>query len=177
MPPAKKATPPTWQDSEGRDWCIKLNLGLIDDVLVETKIDLAPADNDLSEVVGLLFDDRALAGLLWSCCKDQAENKGIDRKQFNQGLDAEALKSGWGAVVDAIHFFTQIKSPKLADAQREAFEAQMKFVDATATQLMESIRKRTSGAKMKTMLSKLGSQIEKNLDQALDKSASNWPVS
>lgn len=166
MPLAEKPTQsPTFNDAANRTWQVKLNLSLLDAVLANTQVDLAPSNSDVSPVLGLLFDDRKLGAVLWHCVQEQAKQRQVDRASFFGSLDGETLKSGWGAVVDAIVFFTQSKSQKMADALREAIEAQMRLVEAGASKIIETLKSQATDEAMKTALEKMGRDLQTEINQ------------
>lgn len=171
--PKEIKAPPTFPDANGRRWTIKLTLGLIEGVQERCGIDLAPDDNDISPVAGLLFNTRKLGGLLWECCRKQAEADGIDREAFFEALDEDALSAGWGAVVDAIVFFIHSKSPKVAESVRLAVEAQMQLLEAGAEQMQKAMQSDVTKQGIAEALDQIGRQMQSELNQALTQAATD----
>lgn len=117
---------PSFEDSQKRRWMVNLTLGVCDAIQDATGVDLL-ADGDTAGVMGLLFDRRKLAAALWECVVKQAAEKQISREAFIEALDGDALTGGWGAVVDAIVFFTPSQSRKAVQA---AIDTQCKALEA-----------------------------------------------
>jgi hypothetical protein len=172
MTPDKNRTvPPTFQDSEKRTWTINLVLDTCDAVQEATGLDLIPKNCDASGVLSLLLDDRQLADVLWVCIEEQAPKKNVDRKAFRKALDADALYTGWEALVEAIVFFIRRKSPKLAEAWQQAVQAQLKFMEANAANLAKTMSSRTTDEALKKKLDELGDRMQADLNKALENSA------
>lgn len=161
-------TPPSFQDSEKRSWTIKLTLRGIDTIRDNTKLDLAPRDvSDIDPVLNLLFDDRALGDVLWWCIHKQASKINIDKDSFFEALDGEALRNGWGALVDAIVFFTRSKSPTLARAIVEGVEKKMRFIEMGASKMVEAFKSQTTDEALRKRLDELGDQMQRDLIEGL----------
>src|SRR4051794_17377170 len=125
MSDQKTKAPPTFVDLKKRTWSISLNLELLDAIQAATQVDLVGDDGDSMPVIGLMFDRRKLGEALWVVCQDQAKVKDVDKKDFRAGLDGDALTNGWGALAEAVIFFTPTQSQS---ATRAAFEKQMQVL-------------------------------------------------
>lgn len=98
--------PPRFKDAKGREWAINPTLGRFDTILEHTGVDLIPDGNDVSAVVSLRASERKLCDVLWWAIQPLAAAKSIDRADFNDSLNGDVLTAGWGAIIDAIVFFT-----------------------------------------------------------------------
>ena len=165
--------PPTFHDSQGRDWTIKLSGELIENVLTATQVDLVPDDHDYIPVVNLVASHRKLGAVLWECVKRQAESHEVDRSAFIEALDGPAYLKGWEALVDAIHFFIRSLSAKRADQFLAVVEAGMKVMEAEAETAVEIINSQTTDEALKEAVGKIKAQMQSELAQELASSAEN----
>jgi len=165
----EKSSPPTFADSSGRTWTINLTLGLIDHIQEATGVDLL-ADGEHSPLTGLLFDPRKLARVLFASLGKQAESQRVDQKAFTGSLTGDSLAAGWGALVDAVVFFTPSQSRA---ALRAGIDAQMMAMEqgvlaiakvASSTETNEAIRQR---------MKQLEEEMQAELPRALAGSATN----
>lgn len=83
---------------------LKLTIATADQVDACTGVDLI-GDDANNVLIGLLFDQRKLGGVLWLLCKQQAEAHAVDQAAFNADLDSETLSAAWGAIGEAVAFF------------------------------------------------------------------------
>lgn len=163
-------SPPTFADSDGRVWTIKLSLGLIDRVQSATQIDLAPEDNNVSPITQLIFQSRLLGQVLWECCRPAAESAGVSREEFVDRLDPESLAAGWGALQEAVIFFIHSKSPAVAVATRRAMEAEMQVVEAGARQMIATLESTTTEKALKEAIGRIGREMQEGITTGLGKS-------
>lgn len=160
-------SPPTFQDAEQRTWTVKLTLDLLDRVLMSTQIDLAPDNADVSAFCELLSQPRKLGGVLWACIQKQAESTGVDRESFLEAIDGKVLMDGWEAVRDAIHFFTQSRSPKTAESIRAAIDAELKMMEAGAQVIIETIKSEATDEALKKKVAEIGRHMQGEIKKAL----------
>ena len=176
--PKEVHQPPTFQDQAKNLWTVKLTLGLVDDVLAETGIDLLPQNNDVSPIINLWFDPRKLGLVLWQLCKVQAESRKIDQSAFSKLLDAPAMKAGWGAMADAtIFFIQQTQGQKSAEAVEKVIEAQMRVIEAGVVELIATIESSEVNEAVKQTAIRIGAEMKAGLIQQLANGASESPAS
>lgn len=161
------SAPPVFQVGEHR-FGIKLTIDLVDQVLVETEIDLLNEANDPTEVVQLLFHDRKLVRVLWVLIQDQAIAAGFDLAAFRKLCDGEVMSAGWGALVDATVFFIRKKNEKVGDAYLETLEAQVAMLEAGANQIKKTMQSDETKRSMQRAATNLGKHVESQLAKACD---------
>lgn len=146
MPPKQPAIepptqPPRFRDASGREWSIKLTLGVIESIQEQAGVDVLPRDCDVSTLTGLLFDPRQLAKVLWAAIQSK---DGSTWEEFRDALDGEALSLGWNALVEAVLFFIRSQSEPLAKTVEEAIEASMRLMERGT----EAIRRTMASAEI-----------------------------
>jgi len=161
----------TWRDDKGREWTIRLTLDLADRVLASTKVDLIPDDNDLRAVLGLCFQNRKLAAVLWECSKDAAKEEGIDKAAFLDSLDGSALVAGWEALKNETQDFIEAQNPKIAELVRAASDAHLQGMEQGLDMMIEEIRNGAADDAMKAAVQ----QIRDEMHQALANIATGSP--
>lgn len=177
--------PPTWKDSAGRLWTIKLNLQLLDDVLATTGVDLVPEGKNVSSVTALLLNHRALGSVLWALTRDQAvrvqvpSNNGdaahpLTEREFKQSLEADQLHEGWEAIVDAILFFIQSQSPGLAQATKEVIDAEVDVMEAGAQEILATLRSQEVSGAINDAAARLGKEMKEMTIAELAKPVTGW---
>lgn len=168
--PKQPHKPPTFEDSAGNVWQIKLTVGLADEVLETTQVDLIPDDNDVSPIVALALQSRKFSQLLWLCVRSQAESKGVQEKEFRAAFEAQSLQDGWLALRDAILFFIRTtKGTMQADAAAGLFDAAMRMADVGAMALLEQVRSPKTEAAVKEMFQEAGKTAQADLKRNLSK--------
>jgi hypothetical protein len=168
------AAPPTFK-AGGRVYTIDLNLGLIDSVLAATQLDLAPDNGDYHEVSLLLLNPRKLGNVLWACCNAQADSNGVDRDAFLAALDKDALTNGWGALADAVVFFTPNKI--VANQAAEMIEAQVRMIEAQAKEVAKSFSSPEVAKAMQEVIEEQGASLREGIREEFDKSVTSSPES
>lgn len=164
--------PPVFRDDAARDWTIRLTSQAIDDVLDLTQVDLIPEGENVSGVIGLCLNHRLLSKVLWCLCRKQAEAKQIDERSFKEGLEATALSKAWGALVDAILFFIQeTKGLGLAKAFQEIFEAEIRVIEAGATEMLQVLQASEVNEAMKDTAKRIGAEMKQEILSQLASSA------
>jgi hypothetical protein len=158
----------TWQDAAKRTWTIKITGRLLESVKEATGIDLVPDNNNTSAVASLLLQSRKLGGVLWECHKTVAtEARAISQADFFDSLDGPALKSGWGALVDAVVEFHAAISPDLGSAIRESIDAQIRAEDAATEQLIKTIKSEATDQAIQKYVKQLGEKMQAEVVKAL----------
>lgn len=166
----KPTGPPTFQDSQKRTWTINLTLGLIDAVQAESGVDLIADEGDVSPMVALLSDRRKLAAALWACVAPQAATKQVTREAFINALDGDTLAAGWGAMVDAIVFFTPSSRRSWVQA---AFDAQIAAMEQGAIAVAEVAASEETNEAIRDAILKIKSDLQAELPRALAESVSS----
>lgn len=144
-------------------------MGLIDRIATNAHIKLLPDGNDTTAIVGLLFNPSQLGEVLWECVTEQAESKDFSRQQFIDALDGDALAGGFGALQDAIVFFTP-KSTR--DAMRIALEKQMIAIEHGGAMVARVAKSETTDQAIKKQLERIEEELTANL-KTFDASALN----
>ena len=158
-----KQTPPTFQDSLNRTWTLNLSLDLLDTIQEATQVDLVGDDGDTAVVIQLVFNRKKLGEVLWIACHEQAKGRDIDRKAFRTGLDGDALTNGWGALVDAVVFFTPTQS---REAVRAAFEKQMEGMEQGCLAIARVARSLETSEEIKKQIAKIETDMQAGLPAA-----------
>lgn len=175
MPPNR---PPTFEDGEGNTWQIKLTYGLAEDVLEQTQVDLIPDDNDVSPIVAVALSAKKLAHILWICIQRQADAQGVDERAFKSSLGGQEFENGWHALREAVLFFIQsLRGTKQAEAAAAVFEAAMKFQDAQAAAMLETLKSSKTETMIKEIFQEAGKQaqadLKKNMQQEISARAAS----
>lgn len=172
QPESKVVTkPPVFQDAKKNSWTINLTIGLLNRVLENNQVDLAPDNNDASPILGLLFQRNKLCDVAWTCCKAQADEKGVTRDDFLDAIDGNVIMKCWEALVDAIAFFIQSRSQKLAEAFLEAVEAGLKVLGMGAELTIKSIKSQQTDQALKKAAERIGQEMQNEIQKALEESA------
>lgn len=170
MTTTKNDGPPIFRDDAGNDWTIRLNVQVADEVLDETQVDLLRADNETSQLTGLLFDPRKLSDVLWVLCRKQAEAKQIDKGKFREGLEADGLTKGWEAICNAVVFFTRRQSPAMGEALEKIIAAQMKVVETGTLEILKTIESQEIDDAVKQTTQRIAGELKTSVIAQLGKS-------
>ena len=163
-------TPPTFPDSAGRVWTIKLTLGLIEEVQEKLQFDLVPDNCDATPLVELWNEKKRMIDLLWAVCEEQAEDKQVTRSMFLKSLDAETIPAAWGALCDSIVFFIQgFKSERAGGLYLAAVEAGMRVKAEEAGALIRTIQSSTTDEAIKKKVRAIEQSMQKELVEELGK--------
>jgi hypothetical protein len=165
---------PRFKDAKGNEWTLSLTLGLTDRVLSATGVDLLSDSGDTGTVLALVFDRRKLANVLWAVLSAEASDRGINQEQFVDALDGEALSNGWGALVDAIVFFTP---PQGREVLRAAIESQVAAMEQGVAALAEVAASQATNDAMKEAAGRIKDAMQADLTKALANSAGNLEAS
>jgi len=91
---------PEFRDRLGRSWPIVLTPQVRNRLAHTTGAELT-GPVGVAELGALAFRPDALREALWQCCYVDAMDRKIDRKAFNQSLDAATLRAGFQALVES----------------------------------------------------------------------------
>lgn len=183
--PKQILKPPTFLDSQNREWTIKLTGELIDAVQAATQIDLVPDDQDYTPIINLVASHRKLGAVLWECCKGQATSltvadgkaeRPFARSDFMAGLEGPAYTAGWEAILDAIYFFIHCQGPigpKRAEQFLAIIEAGMKVVEAQIMTTCEVIQSDSTDEALKEAVEKIKGEMQGELKKELANCATN----
>lgn len=116
---------PCFKDSTGREWRISPSLGLFDAIQEATGVDLIPDGNDISTVMSLPMHRKKLSDVLWAAIAARAKESGVSRETFRESIDGDVLTAGWGALLDAIVFFTPSSKRSELEAAIEMYSQAM----------------------------------------------------
>lgn len=157
-------TSPPRLTAGGREYQIRLTLGLGDKIAERTGVDLV-GDDARDQIFALMVDQRKLAAVLWQFCESQAE---VDRDAFLESLDGATLAEGWQAVVDAVVFFIH---PLSREQFEIAFEQQMAAWEAGTANLRKMIQSEESQAAIAKTLREMQTKAQRDFEKALGESA------
>lgn len=129
------SSPNTWKDAEGREWPVCLTLGRARMLRDRTGVDLVDHTR-AGNVADLLADRYKLADVLWFFAERKAKEVGVNREAFDEGLDADALTAGWGAISDEFVNFCQ---PSTQDAVRRQIDKDTEAMELAAKAMAETI--------------------------------------
>lgn len=129
---------------------------------------------DVSVVMDLLFDRRKLGAVLWSCVASQAREQETTEADFLNTLDGDALTAGWGALVDAIVFFTPSQS---RGAMQAAIEAQVEALEKGVEALVEVAQSEQTSESLKIVSQKMRDEMQAGMSKALGEFAGNLAAS
>ncbi len=127
----------TFKDTMGREWKLRLNVGLLGEVKREAAIDLGLVAQDLSWVEMLFGKFEKLIQVLWVLCADQAAAIPITPEEFPYGFDGEVLELAGSALTEAIADF--YPRSKIARALKEKLPAIMAETDNRAIAELERL--------------------------------------
>ena len=99
---------PSFKDTRGNEWLLRLDVGKIRDVRELHKVNLAAIDGTAYDK--LESDPELLVNVLWTLCKSQAGEKSVSEVQFGEGLVGDAIDNATAAMLEAIgDFFPKSK--------------------------------------------------------------------
>lgn len=159
---------PTFKDAEGREWRFTPSLGLFDAILEATGVDLIPDGNDVSAAMALPTNRRKLSDALWAAIKSQAGE--VTRAQFNDRLNGDVLTDGWGALLDAIVFFTPIQKREEVKA---AIELQAAVGEQSVKAAVETMKSEETNQVIREAIEKTQREMAADLPKALGIGATN----
>lgn len=163
----KVEAPPSFRTHD-RDWTIILTVGLTDRVRDATGVDLLA--DDRTPYLSLLFDNRKLAAVLWTCVACQAEAASVEREAFLESLDGDALTAGWGALAEAIVFFSQ---KPLREAVKTDIELKIEAMEKGVLAMAEIATSEEAETAIQAALNQLKGELQADLPRAFADSVSS----
>lgn len=155
---------PCFKDAAGREWRFAPSLGLFDAIQEATGVDLIPDGNDVSAVMALPMNRRKLSDVLWATVEGKAKDAGVTREQFRDSINGDVLTEGWGALLDAIVFFTPTSTRAEVQA---AIDVQVAAMERGVTAVVETLRSEETEAAISEALSKVTEEMRRDLPKAL----------
>lgn len=152
----------TWKDSEGRTWDVTISVALLDSIKKQTQLDLAPDNYDVSTLVGLKFQSRKLAQILYICAGES-----IARDDFMGAIDGDVLIAGWRALVDDVIAFYAAMNPGIAEPLHALIQAQLNANDKLCDEAIAMIRSVTTEQAMQAKISKVADEMQAALVKKL----------
>jgi hypothetical protein len=98
----------TFTDADGREWKLRLTLGVIEDVRDTLDVDLLqPEDGDPPLLTRLGTDERLMAEVICCILADQFEANKVDAKSIKRAFDGTTLLAAQTAFYDELVLFFQ----------------------------------------------------------------------
>ena len=99
---------PTFKDTNGREWNVRANVGIIKEVRENLQVNLAALDGKIFE--RLQDDPELLVNVLWIVCKEDAAKASITPEKFGEALVGDVIDDATQALTQAIaNFFPKRK--------------------------------------------------------------------
>lgn len=136
-----------FKDSNGREWCITVDVRAIARVRDLCQVDLAKLFDDSFSLMKALFEDPVkLSDVLWTLI-----NTG-DRLEFDTGFTGDTLETAANAMIEAVIDF--FPNPKRREALRETLRKSWEAVDLA----MDEVEQKVSEISSTQLLSAMRSQ-------------------
>jgi len=142
-----------FRDKKGREWNLKLDAGIVDDVYDATgEIDLYKiGDSDCSLYVRIMGDIRILTNVVWQIVKPQAGD--MTPRQFKELLDGRAQEEMGKAFTRAIADFSPRRlGQMLLKGMKKTEELESALIDRETAKL-EMMTLEEAEAKIKSSIS------------------------
>lgn len=159
----QRTTPPTFEDSKGNVWTLNLTVGLAEKIVERTQVDLLD-ENPMAVVLDLIYDYRMLTKVLWEFVEVRATELGIDRGQFIEGLDSDALSEGWSAISEAVIFFTP---PHARAGIRATWEKQMEAMERGTQTLVDQVKNPHTDRQIERAMEKMKKDLQGHLEKSV----------
>lgn len=163
--------PPRFRDAKGAEWEINPTIGLADRILSATGFDPLEGATGQS-AVELLFDSRKLCKVLWVATA--AEARQISLEAFADAMNGDALTAGWGALVDAIIFFTPKQNRAAAQA---AIEMQVEAMEKGVEALVEVAMSAETSRGLRDAGNRVKDEMQDGLSKVFAEFAGSLPAS
>lgn len=122
-------------DCKGRDWTLRLTVGVLADVRTHAGIDLGKAIRSEQSLSDLLFGDPSdLVKVLWVLVSKKAEERQVTPEEFAHGFDGPALEQATEALLQAIADF--FPRSRVAAALKTGLAAALEKMDRTVLSQM-----------------------------------------
>lgn len=105
-------------DSEGREWDLSLNVGLVTKLRTDAGFELGKTTSAEKLGEALFADPETFAKVLWVCVESQAEKKGVSGEAFAFALDGDTIEKATTALMLAIIDFFHRRGPGKVMAAR-----------------------------------------------------------
>lgn len=131
----------TFKDRENREWEVKLDVGMIEDIKDETGVDLDDLMKEKSKMSEMIFaETRKLVEIMYVICKEQINKIPLTPREFAKGFDRQTLDSASDAFLNAlILFYPRTSAGKVL---AEEFPQMILKMDAEITRkTKESVKK------------------------------------
>lgn len=102
---------PSFKDSNGREWMLRLDAPTIRAIRQSLDVNLASFDGPTFARLG--SDPCLLVDVLWLMCREQAQPIGVTDEQFGRSLVADSLEAGSDALLEAIVDFSPSRRAKV----------------------------------------------------------------
>lgn len=165
---------PCFKDAAGREWRLTPSLGLFDAIHEATGVDLIPDGNDVSAAMSLPMKRIKLSEVLWAAIAPKAKDAGVTREQFRDSINGDVLTAGWGALLDAIVFFTPTSNRAEVQA---AIDVQAAAMERGVAAVVETLKSQETEAAIGEAISKASDELRRELPRALAIGATSSPES
>lgn len=109
----------TFRDADGRDWTLRLTVGLLEEVKEGTGVDLTRVVTSPDGLGDVLFaDPRTIVKVLWVIVAAQADKAGVTPESFGYSFDGEAVERATEALVGSVLDFFPRSRPARAMRER-----------------------------------------------------------
>jgi hypothetical protein len=160
---AEPVETPTFTDTEGREWLLRITCGHTTEILETCGIDLSISK--LAKAYEIMSDDlKKFVQVLWILIEQQAEVQGVSPADFAKSLDGEAVSDAMEAIDKAVVNFTP----------RRMRPAASKIIEAATTLSGDIVAE--IGKKIDTTMKNRKALVEKtmrDMDKNVAKSPSN----
>ena len=92
-------------DNKGQSWEVVVSVGTAKACRTLLDIDICDLPTDFDLVQRLRVDDVLLANVLYVCCKEQAESRGVSDEAFGGLLVGDVIEQAEAALWEALTFF------------------------------------------------------------------------
>ena len=131
---------PRFDDNKGRSWTIHITPWTMREVKAFAGVNLGTVLNDgMKQLADILEDPVDVCSIIYALCKEQADTRGIDLKDFMEGIVGEPFDQATAALVEGLRdFFGHRRGAML-----------------TATLVLMKQDEKTSNRQIKSVLKKL----------------------
>jgi len=97
----------SFRDAQGREWVIKIDVGVMLDVQERTGLDLPVLMKSDERIADLIFGDAtATARALWVLCEEQAKERHLNERNFMRLFDGNTLQEATKALLVSVANFS-----------------------------------------------------------------------
>jgi hypothetical protein len=149
---------PSFTDTEGREWFLRINCDNTTEILETCGVDLSLPK--LDKAYEAMADTKKLVQVLWILVEKQAESQEVAPKDFAGGLDGDAISDAMEALDEAIVNFTPRRTRSV---MRKTINTLAKLHKDAMVQAEKTVEK-TLEAKGKSLIAMMVKQMEKTID-------------